>query len=201
MRKIYLFLLLGVFVLVGAGCGQTPDSVVSLNQNKQLDQINQIQPVEPQVEPQVEKSAIDDVCTYFNQELITQATGITIVKVDNTSVLGNDVCTYYTEYKDNYFVFPDGKLPGGPNIVAVIENQDVEIWKADKIQSGNTLEQDPRIVTDNYVVKSGDTIWQVVIILAPDKFLRISANHFAADAVPDLVKISAKFAVKIKSQE
>jgi len=53
---------------------------------------------------------------------------------------------------------------------------------------------------DNYVVRNNTgKIWQTVLILGNDKYLRI---HFIHDAVKgeDLVKIAKKFAEKIRSK-
>ena len=103
-------------------------------------------------------------------------------------------------YRDNFDHTPYGDKPGGTPVVAVYDIKDFAKDKAYNETHGSKYGSDLSIGMDNYVVRSNaGKIWQTVLILGNDKYLRI---HFIHDAVKgeDLVKIAKKFAEKIKSK-
>jgi len=52
---------------------------------------------------------------------------------------------------------------------------------------------------DNYVVRDfGGTIWQVILFLGQDKYIRMHYVHSAVTG-PELLKIGIKFAEKIQN--
>jgi hypothetical protein len=142
-------------------------------------------------------SGISNICEYFPKELIESAIGKSIVKVESP-FSDNKSCFYYTFYSDTYDHTPYGDEPGGTPIVVVYDDEDLAKDKISNEKSGNTYRSDASIGMDNYVVKNNvGKIWQTVLILGGEKYIRI---HFVHDAATgeDLVKIAAKFAEKIK---
>lgn len=140
-------------------------------------------------------SGVDDICNYFPKELVEEAIGRPIVKVEGPMFSSDKSCTYYTDYSETYY---GGQGAGGGNVVAVIEDKNVEANKAELEAGGYTLDTDSRIGTDHYTVKNNTKkVWRVDLILGPDKFLRIKTNHSAVTD-DELVKIAAKFAEKLK---
>jgi len=173
MRKIIRILILSVFVLVLGGCGQGTTFTSKSN------------------------ASIDDVCNYFPKELVEEAIGRPIVKVEGPGLMTDKVCNYYTDWQEGFY---GGRLGGGPNIAVVVE-EGLAAWKANKEKNGYLLEKDPSITMDHYIVRnSAKQIWQVTLILGTDKYLRIQANHSAVDG-PGLIKIAAKFAEKIQKSK
>ena len=178
MRKNIFFMLIAfaLITLLGAGCGE-----------QQADNGSTEQAV----------SGIDDVCNYFPKELVEQAIGKPIVKVAGPSFTGDKTCTYYTDYKEGYY---GGKMAGGGNVVAVIEDKNFADWKAEQEKFGYKLEKDPSIAVEHYAVRStAKEIWQVTLFINANKYLRIQTNHSAV-AGPELVKIAAKFAERINQK-
>lgn len=143
--------------------------------------------------------AISDVCNYFPKELIEEAIGKPIVKVE-VPFMGKESCFYYTLYTDTFDHTPYGDEPGGTPVVVVYDEKDFAKDKISNEQSGNTYVKDETIGMDNFVVRDhGGNIWQVVLILGNDKYIRM---HFVHSAITgeELVKIGAKFAGRIKGQ-
>jgi hypothetical protein len=146
----------------------------------------------------VKGGGASNVCSYFPKELIESATGKSIVKVESP-FSDNKTCFYYTFYSETYNHTPYGDNPGGTQVVAVYDDKDLAKDKISNEKSGSVYGSDASIGMDNYVVRnSAGKIWQTVLILGGEKYIRI---HFIQDAVTgdDLVKIAAKFAEKIKS--
>lgn len=140
-------------------------------------------------------SGIDDVCSYFPKELVEEAIGRPIVKTEGPAFTGDKSCTYYTDWDEGYY---GGRLAGGGNVVAFIEDKNVESSKAELKADGYTPETDSRIGMEHYTLKNNTKeVWRVDLVLGPEKFMRIKANHSAATG-EELVKIAAKFAEKIK---
>jgi hypothetical protein len=179
MRKIYLFLLLGSLVLISAGCGQGTTTGSQGN-------------------PAGKSKGIEDVCNYFPKELIEEAISKPIVKVE-VPIMGEKNCFYYTQWSETFDHTPYGDVPGGTPVVVVYDEKDFAKDKASNEQGGSKYTKDETISMDNYVVRDhGGTIWQVVLILGNDKYIRM---HFVHQAItgPELVKIGARFAQKIQT--
>jgi hypothetical protein len=143
-------------------------------------------------------SGIENVCEYFQKELIESAIGKSIVKVESP-FSDNKSCFYYTFYSETYDHTPYGDKPGGTQVVVVYDDEDLIEDKAYNETHGSIYGSDPAIGMENYVVRNNvNKIWQTVLILGQEKFIRI---HFIDDAVTgeDLVKIAAKFAERIKN--
>jgi hypothetical protein len=141
-------------------------------------------------------SGIADVCNYFPKELIESAIGKPIVKVE-TSIASDKSCLYYTTYSETYDHTPYGDKPGGTPIVVVYDDEDLAGDKITNEKHGSVYGSDASIGMDNYVVKNtAGKIWQTVLILGDEKYIRM---HFVHDAVTgeDLVKIATKFAERI----
>lgn len=144
-------------------------------------------------------AGIADVCNYFPKELIEEAIGKPIVKVE-VPFMGKESCFYYTLYSDTFDHTPYGDEPGGTPIVVVYDDEDFAKDRISNEKTGSTYAKDETIGMDNFVVRDhGGTIWQVVLILGQDKYIRMHFVHSAING-EELVKIGAKFAEKIKGQ-
>lgn len=180
MVKKILLVLLSWLVLSGYG-----------NQNLKADESRTTQS---------NQTAIEDVCAYFPKELVAKAVGKPIVLVE-LALGATKGCAYYTEFRNDYFNAPGGKRPGGRSIQIVLENQNAQKYKADKQKTGNTISTDPGIKMEHMIIKrAGGTIWQVALVLGPEKYIRIHQIQDAIDG-PTLVKLGAKLAEKIQGQK
>ena len=182
MKKIFIFFVLATLILVGAGCRKSGIDGQKETKESKTSKV----------------SGVADVCNYFPKELIEEAIGKPIVKVE-TPFTGGESCFYYTFYSDTYDHTPYGDEPGGTPVVAVYDTKDFAKDKAYNETHGSKFSSDPSIGMDNYVVRDNtNEVWQTVLILGDEKYLRI---HFVHDAVTgdDLVKIAKKFAEKIAS--
>jgi hypothetical protein len=188
MIKKILFTFLLSLVLVISGCGQTKtDKPKTDDQKTQTGSKSQL-------------PAMADVCNYFPKELIESAIGRSIVKVE-TPFTDNKTCFYYTLYTDTYDHTPYGDKPGGTQVVAVYDDSDFAKDKVSNEKSGSVYAKDESIPMDNYVVRNNaGKIWQVVLILGQDKYIRM---HFIQNAVTgeELLKIGIKFAEKIQASK
>jgi len=196
MKKIII-----IAVCVAAVAGGAV--LLSQKNNGQPASQNNGQPASPeeaktQRETKPTSSAIDDVCNYFPKELVEQAIGRPIVKVEGSFYSSYTSCYYYTDWQEDF----GGDKPGGPSIIVLAMKDNVEDIKAELEQHGNILETDPSIQGEHYTVRSPvdnvwkSEIWRVDIVLGPEKVIEIKDAHGAASS-EELVKIAAKFAEKI----
>jgi len=179
-------ILLVFLALLLTGCGQKADTSDNSEKVKEEKKIAKEKP-----------GGLEDVCNYFPKELIEDAIGKPIVKVEEPEFLGSQNCFYYTFYSDDYDHTPYGDKPGGTPVVVVYDDTDFAKDRVSNEKSGSKYSSDASIPMDNYVVRNAaGKIWQTVLILGDDKYIRI---HFVHDAVieEDLVKIAKKFAEKI----
>jgi hypothetical protein len=145
----------------------------------------------------IKAGGIADVCKYFPKQLVEQAIGKPIVKVE-VSVLGSEGCIYYTSYSPTYHHTPYGDKPGGPEIVVVYDTKDFAKDKVTSEKRGSVYTRDPSISMDNYVVRDhANQIWLTALVLGNEKYIRLKAIHDAVTG-EDLVKIARKFAEKIR---
>lgn len=147
-----------------------------------------------------EQSTPDDICADFPKELLEAAIGKPIVRVV-PAILPQKGCAYYTEYRDDYYNVPGGKSPGGRSIQVMLDDMSVETYKADKLNSGNTIETAAGIKMESLIIrrKSGE-IRQVALVLGPEKYIRIYSIQDAVDG-PALVKIGAKLAEALQKRK
>jgi len=181
MKKIILCLTVGVFLLTA--CGQpSPSSGSSNTQSKSGSK----------------SSDITAVCNYFPKELIEEAINKPIVKVE-VPFVDEKSCFYYTQYSETFDHTPYGDEPGGTPVVVVYDDKDFAKDKAYNETHGSKFAKDDSISMDNYVVRDNtNEVWQVVLILGNDKYIRM---HFVHQAItgPELLKIGVRFAQKIQT--
>jgi len=183
MRKITLALI--AFLAVGllfAGCAKNS----GVSEKGQKDD-----------KKQEKKSDVMDVCDKFPKSLVEEAIGRPIVKTQ-ASIIGKEVCEYYTSYSETYDHTPYGDKPGGPHLVVVYDTEDFLKDKVSNEKTGSKYESDPSIGMENFVVKNNiNKIWLTVLALGNNVFLRFKAIDDAVTG-EELVKIATKFAEKIK---
>ena len=188
MKKI---IIIAICVVVLAG------GIILLNQKNKGQSAFQ-EGAQSQREVKPTSNAIDDVCNYFPKELVEQAIGRPIVKVEGSFYSSYTSCYYYTDWKEDF----GGDKPGGPSINVLVMKDNVEEIKAELEQRGNILETDPSIQGEHYTVRSPvdnvwrSEIWRVDLVLGPEKFVEVKCAHGAASS-EELVKIAAKLAEKI----
>jgi hypothetical protein len=140
---------------------------------------------------------VSNVCAFFPKELIEQAIGREIVKVEEFGVK-KDTCFYYTAYSENFHY----DSPGGPEIVVAYSEDPKEFEKNKKLQEdmGYVYQPDSSIGMDNYVVinNRGEKSALVFLILGEGKYLMIKSVYNAATG-DELVKIAKVLAEKIQS--
>jgi hypothetical protein len=146
-----------------------------------------------------EVSGVEAVCKYFPKELIEEAIGRPIVRVEDSSIAEDYICIYYTEYSETYDHTPYGDHPGGPQIVVVLEeDESVTSSKADLEKYGYTFTKDDSYPVDNRLVSSGKEVYRADLIINENKFFRITSNHFAVNA-DEIIKIGKRFAERMQN--
>ena len=145
-----------------------------------------------------EASGMEAVCKYFPKELIEEAIGRPIVRVEDSSIAEDYICIYYTEYSETYDHTPYGDKPGGPQIVVVLSDEGVAASKADLEKYGYTFTKDDSYAVDNRLISSGNDVYRADLIINENRFFRITSNHFAANA-DEIIKIGKRFAERILS--
>jgi hypothetical protein len=144
---------------------------------------------------------MEEVCKYFPKELVEEAIGRPIVKVEDNSIAEDFICNYYTSWSETYDHTPYGDHPGGPQIVVVLEEDTtVAANKADLEKYGYTYKKDDSFPVDNlmFYSRGAKTPYRVDLIISENKFFRITSNHFAATD-EEIVKIGKRFAERMKN--
>lgn len=182
MKNFFIFFVLAALILIGAGCEKSGIDGQKETKESKTSKV----------------SGVADVCNYFPKELIEEAIGKPIVKVEVPFTNGKS-CFYYTQWSETFDHTPYGDTPGGTQVVVVYDDEDFAKDKAYNETHGSKFSSDPSIGMDNFVVRNNaGNVWQVVLILGGDKYIRM---HFVHQAItgPELLKIGIKFAEKIQS--
>jgi len=152
---------------------------------------------------EAKKGEISDVCKFFDADFVYSATGKPIVKVEPSPIpaLSLQHCQYYTEYKDDFYKLPDGKvMPGGPWISIHYEsNLDVEKQKEGNKFLGRTLKTDPRIKMDHFLsIQEDGLINEIYLVMGPSKFISINRSSGQILSEEEDILFAAKVAEKIQ---
>lgn len=146
-------------------------------------------------------SGMEDVCKYFPKELVEEAIGRPIVRVEGDSIVEDHLCDYYTTWSETYDHTPYGDKPGGAMVVVVFEDDSsVTASKAEFDKYGYTYKKDDSLPVDNLMVYSrgSKTPYRVDLIVSENKFFRINAIHSAVTD-EEIVKIGKRFAERMTS--
>lgn len=146
------------------------------------------------------KSEMEQVCKYFPKELIEEAIGKPIVKVEDSSLVEDFVCIYYTSWSETFDHTPYGDHPGGPHVIVVLKDESVAAGKADLEADGYTFKKDETYSWDNYLVTSrgGKTPYRADLIVNENRYFMIKSNHFAVTD-EEIVKIGKRFSERMKN--
>jgi hypothetical protein len=145
------------------------------------------------------KSDMEQVCKYFPKELVEEAIGRPIVKVEDTSIAEDFICDYYTIWSETYDHTPYGDKPGGAPVVVVLEEDTtVTANKADLEKYGYTYKKDDSLPVDNlmFYSRGAKTPYRVDLIISENKFFRINTVHSAVTDA-EIMKIAKRFAERI----
>jgi hypothetical protein len=148
-----------------------------------------------------DKSGMEDVCKYFPKELVEEAIGRSIVRVEDTSIAEDHLCDYFTTWSETYDHTPYGDKPGGAMVVVVFEDDSsVTASKAEFDKYGYTYKKDDSLPVDNLMVYSrgAKTPYRVDLIVSENKFFRINTIHSAVTD-EEIVKIGKRFAERMKN--
>lgn len=180
-KGLLVKLLIGVLIIGVAG-GLIWNASKSKKEKSQEVQIQEN--VEIQT-PALKLEAIrNNTCEFIPKELIEEAIGRPIVKVENVKLKTIKYCSYYTHYID--------PQSGGADIAIGLETEeDYSLIKKDLERTGNQFVKDERIPVEHYLIKKGETIWEVDLFLNDKVFLGIKSNHQAATG-EELIKIALK---------
>lgn len=147
------------------------------------------------------KSEMEQVCKYFPKELVEEAIGRPVVKVEDNSIAEDYICNYYTVWSETYDHTPYGDHPGGAAVVVVLEKDTtVTASKADLEKMGYTFKKDDSYSWDNYLITSrgSKTPYRADLIVNENEFFRITSNHFAVTD-EEIVKIGKRFSERMKN--
>jgi len=142
-----------------------------------------------------------DICGTFTPDFVHSATGKTIVRVEPSQLKGFFTCRYYTDYKEDYYKEGTFKAPGGPNIMIALENLSVATQKKGLTDMGATIETDPRINMEHYIVRRSKdhSVWEVALVINPMRFVWTDVT---AGAITDdeTIQFAAKMADLIQGR-
>lgn len=146
-----------------------------------------------------DKSGMEDVCKYFPKELVEEAIGKPIERAANDSSI-YDTCYYYTKYTEDFDHTPYGDKPGGPHIIAVLNEENEATARAESEKNGYKFTQDPGYSWEHYLVTSrgSKTPFRVDLIIDEGHYFMIKSNHFGATD-EEIVKIGKRFAERMKN--
>jgi hypothetical protein len=189
LKKILFGSVIIITAVTLAGCGASNGSGTSGNETSQT----------ADKDGKTEASGMEAVCKYFPKELIGEAIGRPIVRVEDSSIAEDYICIYYTDYSETYDHTPYGDHPGGPQIVVVLEeDESLTASKADLEKYGYTFSKDESYAVDNRLISSGKDVYRADLIVNENKFFRITSNHFAVNA-DEIIKIGKRFAERMKN--
>ncbi|MEJ5167220.1 MAG: hypothetical protein WHV67_09365 [Thermoanaerobaculia bacterium] len=174
LRKLKLLFFL-IFLVGYTGKGTLLASNPSIFFNKNLN-------------PREKKLSNFNPCDLISKELIEEAIGRKIVKVEKVELKTIRYCSYYTVYID--------PQSGGANVAIGFGKEDYEKLKKELEEKwDNRFIKDSRISVNHYLIKQGETIWEIDLFLNENEYLGIKSNHGAVSS-EELIKIALKILEK-----
>lgn len=187
MRQIAITLaLVGFLALTGAGCGKGPAATTS--------------GASPSSGGATQSTDdLSDMCQAFDADFMYTASGKPIAHFDHGTLKMPNACTYYPEYKQDYYKLPGGKTaPGGPWFSLRKENLDVAKQKKATEMLGWTMRQDPRIKMEHFLaIQKDGLINQVYLILGPSEYVRLNRSSSKILTEEETIELAAKVARKL----
>jgi len=143
----------------------------------------------------------NDICAYFTPDFVYSATGKTIVRMEPSPIAGVFACDYFTDYKEDYYKDVNFSAPGGPHISIVLDNLNVERNKEGVKYMGASIETDPRIKMEHYIVRRSNdkSIWSIDLVINPDRFVWTDVTGKAITD-DELIAFGAKMAELIQGK-
>jgi hypothetical protein len=144
----------------------------------------------------------DDICGEFTPDFVYSVLRKPIVRIEPSKLAGVHACNYYTDYKEDYYkdAAANFSAPGGPNIMIVLDNLNVEKQKKGRDFLGLTLGTSDKIKMENIVnYREDKSIWSVDLVINPDRFVWAS---YSGKAITDdeLITFAAAMADKIQGR-
>jgi hypothetical protein len=149
-----------------------------------------------------------DICAEFSADFVYSVIHKPIVKVEPSPSATVYACDYYIDYKEDFYkdTVNNRISPGGPSILIVLDNLNVERQKEARKYLGLTLDTNPKINMENIVSYREDkSMWSVDLIINPNRFVWANYSHGAItdDQLIDLAaamadKIQGKLKIKIE---
>jgi len=179
MKKILIFLFLGVFVLLGAGCGEKTGSQ---NENQ----------------TNTGATVITDMCSQISAEFVGGAIGKPIVKTESGP--GQlDYCQYFTTWSEDYYKIPSGNMPGGDFVSLNYENLNVENQKQGLEYLERKLETNDKIKMEHFLaIQEDGHINTIDLVLDPDHFVSVNRSSGKVLSEEEVVNFAAKVAELLK---
>lgn len=127
-----------------------------------------------------------DVCAEFPNEWVASAISKTIVRTKPFSMKGTYSCSYFIN-ETNF---------AGINV----DDLSVETQKKGQIQQGNTINTDPRIKMEHFIVARPDgSINSIALILNPNKFVTVDRFYGKVFDNEGVIAFAIKVAERIQS--
>lgn len=179
MKKTSVYLLLGVLVLLGAGCGGGgttggPGGGGSSG------------------------TVITDMCSQISAENVREAIGKPIVKTESGP--GQlDYCQYFTTWSEDYYKIPSGNMPGGEFVSLNYENLSVENQKQGQEYLGRKIETNDKIKMENFLaVQEDGLINSIYLVIDPDHFVSVDRSSGKVLSEEEVVNFAVKVAEMLK---
>ena len=125
-----------------------------------------------------------------------------IVKVEPSKLATVFSCDYYTDYQEDFYKDAEHNRisPGGPSILIVLDNLNVERQKEARQYLGLTLDTSAKINMENIISYRADkSIWSVDLIINPNRFVWANYSHQAITD-DELITLAAAMADKIQGR-
>lgn len=188
MKKIFFASVAFVMAIALSGCGNPPSGGPGPEPGKET------------AEKSKGLSAMEDVCKYFPKEIVEEAIGKPIVRAADDSMVSDAICSYYTEYSEDFDHTPYGDKPGGPHIIVVLNNENQAEVRTEYEQKGYKFEKDESYSWEHYLVTSrgSKTPFRVDLLIDENHYYMIKSNHFGATD-EEIVKIGKRLSERMKN--
>lgn len=148
----------------------------------------------------VGKSEMENICKYFPKELVEEAIGRPVLKIEDSSIAADHICIYYTVWSETYNHAPSGDQPGGAGLYVILEDMSVAENKAEFEKKGYTVKKDDSLAWNNLMFYSAGkkTAYRADLIISENQFFRMHSTHFALTDT-EIAKVAKRFAERMKN--
>jgi len=188
MHKIaIIFVVIFACALVLSGCAPQTNNGIAVKNTQKTSVANDVG---------------GNLCEEFDADFTYSVLNKPIAYMNASPLNDLTYCQYYTEYKDDYYKLPGGKvMPGGPWISMNAENLSVENQKKANEFLGHKIETNDKIKMENFMVILEDgTINSIYLVINPNRFVSLDLGTKTVITNDEMVNWAVKVAEKIQGK-